>query len=217
MAEATTPTNPAAEAAALKEAARLFDLARMRKVGGVHFTMVMGALTLWGAAEAWAELSGWGVAQLAAVANALIAGTVIPSTIHEWGHFAGARASGAVSPVHDEPKGHFAMFEFAMDQNDGRQFAWMSWGGILAPWAVVLLVVLFVPLATTGALVFLATLVARAVSVSVFEIPVVQRAEECGDPGAALGEEVRGGGLDRGRRVGLGAGLASFVVLWLLV
>ena len=82
------------EAYATREAARAADRARMKRIGSYHFAMVMASLTLWGAAQAWAQVTGWGIAQFAAIANALIAGTIIPSVIHEWGHFAGARLMG---------------------------------------------------------------------------------------------------------------------------
>ena len=91
MAQATV--DPAAEAAALAAAAREFERARIQQIGSYHFAMAMGALTLWGAAATWAQLTGWAVAHFAAIANALVAGFVLPSVVHEWGHFAGARLS----------------------------------------------------------------------------------------------------------------------------
>ena len=206
----------AAEKAALEDAARQIDQARMKQIGGYHFAMVAGAITLWGAAEAWAQASGWTIAHLAAVANALVAGTVIPSVVHEWGHFAGARLSGAVSPVLEEPKRHFFMFDFPLDQNDVQQFTWMSWGGIATPWLVVLLAFLLVPLSTLSGVVLVAMLLSKAVSVSVFEVPVVQGAGESGNPGAELGKRVAAGGLARGAKVGKIAGLGAFALLWLV-
>jgi hypothetical protein len=216
MAEATLDASRA-EAAALEQAARELDRARMKQIGGYHFAMVVGALTLWGAAATWAQETGWAIAQLAAVANALVAGTVIPSVVHEWGHFLGARASGAASPVFEEPRRHFFLFDFPMDQNDTRQFTWMSWGGIVAPWLVVLLAAVFVPLHAAGAMVLLATLVARAVSVAGFEVPVTMHAARSGQPGAELGQALQAGGLDRSRKIGFAVGVACFALLWLAV
>jgi len=175
--------------------------------------MVMGALTLWGAAEAWAQVTGWAIAGAAAVANAVIAGTVLASTLHEWGHFAGARASGAPSPVLDKPRNYFFMFEFKMAEADLRQFGWMSWGGILTPWVLVVLALVFVPVDLTSGAVVVATLVARAVTASVFEVPIVREANECGDHRAAFGRGVEAG-LEHSGRVGLVVGLVVFAVLW---
>ena len=39
--------------------------ANRKKVATIHLVMVMGALTLWGAADAWAVQSGWGLARVA--------------------------------------------------------------------------------------------------------------------------------------------------------
>ncbi len=82
MSEATIDTTQAAEVAALQRAAREIDRARMKQIGSFHFAMVMGALTLWGAALTWARVTGWGVGHIASVANALVAGFVIAPTIH---------------------------------------------------------------------------------------------------------------------------------------
>jgi len=35
------------------------ERANLKKVGLVHFLAVMAALTLWGAADSWASVSGW--------------------------------------------------------------------------------------------------------------------------------------------------------------
>jgi hypothetical protein len=215
MAEATIEPGAADEAVALQEAARAIEHARIRQIGSQHIAMAMGALTLWGAAEAWAQTTGWGLAHFAALVNAVVAGFVIPSVVHEWGHFAGARLAGAESPVFDAPRRHFFLFDFPMDRNDTTQFLWMSWGGILAPWAVVVLAALLVPLSlTSGALLF-ATLVGRAVATAAFEVPVVLRTRDSGDPGAELGRQARSGGLPRSQKVGAVVGAACFALLWI--
>ena len=215
MAEATAGDTSSAEANQLEEAARQLDAARMKQIGGYHFAMATGALVLWGAAETWAQATGWGVAQLSTVAAALVAGTVLPSLIHEWGHFSGARLSGAASPVLEEPNRHFFMFNFDMSANSTEQFAKMSWGGILAPWALAALFALFVPLATLGAKVLLAMLLSKALAATVFELPVVRAAVESGEPGAELGKRVAEGGLVQGRNAGYVLGVASLALLWM--
>jgi len=214
MAETTMDAN---QAAALAKMQRDFDNARMRQIGGFHFAMVMGALTMWGAAVTWAQVTGWAVAELVAVANALIAAFVLQSTLHEWGHFAGARLAGAESPVLEEPRKHFFMFDFAMDKNDLRQFLWMSWGGILAPWAVALLVAAALPLSILSVQVLLATLVMKAVGVAIFEVPIARAAAQSGEPGAELAKQVAAGGLTRGRNIGTVVGLALFALLLMVV
>ena len=213
MSETTIDPNPSTDAAAALEAERSVDRARMKSIGRTHFLMVMGALTLWGAADAWAAVSDLGLARLVAVANAFIAAYVITGVLHEWGHFAGARLSGAASPVHEKPINHFFMFDFPFDRNDGRQFLWMSWGGIIAPWALVLLTLWLVPIDTAGRAMLLAVFFARAVSVSLFEVPVVMRAMGGGDPRTELGRQLGAGALKSSGNLGIAAG----AVVWLVV
>lgn len=216
MAEATLDTNDAAELAALQDAARAIERARLKQIGSFHIAMVLGAITLWGAALTWSQWSGSTLASLVALGNAVVAGFVIVGTIHEWGHFTGARLSGAASPVFEEPKRHYFMFDFPMDQNDTQQFLWMSWGGILAPWIPVVFALGLVPLETLSGAALFATLFSRAVAVAVFEAPIARAVAEGGDPAAELGKAATGGGLDRGRRMGMITGFACFALVWLV-
>ena len=217
MAEATISESQAMDAAQLEKAARQVDFARIRRIGSYHFAMAMGALTIWGAAVTWAQVTGWAIAQFAAVGGALVAGMILPSIIHEWGHFAGARLSGAQSPALEKPRNHYFMFDFAMDQNDARQFIWMSWGGILAPWVLVVGAWVFVPWALTSGLVLIATLMSRAVAVTVFEAPIAQAVSQGGDPGTELGRQVKDGALSRAGLVGNVSGWLIFAALWVVL
>ena len=210
-AEATIETESTPDPAALREFAEKIDRANMKKIGAFHFALVMGALTLWGAAEAWAQVTGWAIASVAAVANAVIAGTVLASTLHEWGHFTGARLSSAPSPVLEEPRNHFFMFDFKMADANTRQFAWMSWGGILVPWVLVVGAAILVPLDLTSGAALFATLVAKAVGASWFEVPIVQDASTSGDHRAAFGRGI--GALDQAGKVGNAIGIGVFALL----
>ncbi|MBW2279754.1 MAG: hypothetical protein JRG76_09085 [Deltaproteobacteria bacterium] len=186
--------------------------ANLRRVGAIHFVTVMGALTLWGAADSWATTSGWGLAWAAAISNAVIAGFVISSTLHEWGHYAGARLSGSVAPVSKMPVRYFFMFNFPFEQNDKRQFLWMSLGGILAPWVLVLLTVLLVPLDNASRAMLLAAFVTRAVQVSLFEVPVVNRTYGGGDPLAELKQQLAAG-FTTNRYAGLAVGAGVWLAI----
>lgn len=219
MSEATIDTTGGDTADSLKaeRTAKRADAARLEKMAGVHFVAVMAAITLWGAADVWATASGWALAQAVAIANAFIAATVVASIGHEWGHFAGARLTGAKSPVHEKPVNYFFMFDFDFDVNDTRQFVWMSWGGILAPWVIVIATLLLVPIDTLGRATLLAVLAARAASASLFEVPVVQRASRGGDPRAELGRRLKSGGLKTSERMGWGVGAVVWLGIWLVL
>lgn len=188
------------------------DFSNLKSVAAIHFVVVMGALTLWGAADAWAVLTGWGVAWAVAVANAVIAGYVVSSTLHEWGHYLGARLSGAVAPARDKPVRYFFMFDFPFEHNDVRQFLWMSLGGILVPWALVLCVPLLVPVDNASRAMLLAVFVTRAVQISLFEVPVVRRTWAGGEPRAELGRQ-----LQRGFETSRYLGVAAGALVWLAV
>lgn len=200
-----------ATSAEMEALSRALDKARLQSVAGFHFVLVTGAITLWGAADVWAVQSGWGLAWAAALASAVIAGYAIAGTLHEWGHFAGARLSGAVSPVLEKPVKYFFMFDFSFDKNDTRQFLWMSWGGILAPWGLVGLCAWLVPIDNASRALLLAIFVTRAVQVSLFEVPVARRARAGGDPRTELGAELESG-FATSRYVGLAVGALVWLV-----
>jgi hypothetical protein len=216
-AAAPEPVVDAEAAARAAEAERVADRARMRKIGGLHLVAVLSALTLWGAADAWAVASGWSLALAVSVANAAVAAHVIASIAHEWGHFAGARLSGARSPVLEKPANYFFMFDFPFDQTDTREFVWMSWGGIVAPWLLVVATVVLVPIDTLGRLTLLAAFAMSAARASFFEVPIVTRARQSGEPRAELGRELAAGGLASATRLAWGVGAVVWLGLWLLI
>jgi hypothetical protein len=187
------------------------DLRNLRGVAGLHFVMVMGALTLWGAADAWATVTDWSIAWVAAIANAVIAAYVIAGTLHEWGHYTGARLAGAHAPALEKPVRYFFMFNFSFDRNDTRQFLWMSWGGIIVPWLLVLLTAASIPIDNSSRAMLLAAFVTRAVQVSLFEVPVASRASRGGDPREELGRQ-----LKAGFQTSRYAGVAIGALVWLV-
>jgi len=199
------------------EAARKIDVSRLKDHARFHFVLVMGAITLWGAADAWATVSDLGLAQLVSGLNAIIAATIVNGVLHEWGHLAGARLSGAVSPALEKRVKYFFMFDFKFDDNDARQFLWMSWGGILTPWALVLAVLVLVPIDSFGRVVLLAAFITRAIQVALFEVPVALRTARGGDPRRELGRELKEGGLKtsetRGAWIGVGVGAVLLLLL----
>jgi hypothetical protein len=177
--------------------------------------MLMAAITLFGAADTWASVSGLALAHVVAGLNAIIAGVIISSIVHEWLHLAGARLSGAVSPALEKPVKYFFIFDFKFDENDNRQFAWMSWGGILAPWLLALVTLIALPIDSVGRAALLATFVATAVQVTLFEVPVARRASAGGDPRKELGRALKEGALKTAERRGLIVGLAVGAMLLL--
>ena len=188
------------------------DSARLRKIGTYHFAAAMAALTLWGAGDTWAASSGMFLAEVVAVANALIAGIVLAFLCHEWGHFTGARLSSSVSPVLKDPVSFF-MFNFKFEQNTKRQFLWMSIGGSTGNWLLVVLLLLLVPIDSASRAMLIATTIGVAISVGFFEIPVIRSTSAGGEPQAELKNRLDSGALTTGRNVGIATG----AILWLVM
>jgi hypothetical protein len=191
---------------------RAKDWKRMKSIATTHTVMVMGAITLWGAADAWAVSSDWALAWIVAMANALIASYIITSTLHEWGHFCGARLAGSFAPVLKKPARYFFMFNFPFEHNDTRQFLWMSWGGIITPWLLVLLTAIVIPIDNVSRAMLLAGFVARALQVSLFEVPVVRRTLNGGEPQAELTQQLEVG-FSQSRYLSFAVG----ALVWLIV
>lgn len=186
------------------------DRARLKKVGLKHAAAVLAALTLWGAADVWATESGLLIAEIVALLNAVFAGTIIAYLAHEWGHFAGARLSKAVSPVLKQPESFF-MFNFKDELNSEGQFLAMSMGGSAANWTLAIVVFFMLPLDTWSQALIFATVTSIAVSVSVFEFPIINRVAYGASPKETVDQRTRESGTTP-RYIGIAVGF----VVWLI-
>lgn len=171
------------------------DFERAKRIGTWHATAVFASLTLWGSANAWATSSGLIIAYASVLAMAIASATVIASIVHEWGHFSGATLSGAIVPVEPKPIRFYFMFNFDMEQNTDKQFLAMSLGGILANWLLVVVLLILVPLNSIGAAMLVAVAVAKAINVSVFEMPIFKRVYDGGVPKEELQRQLQEQGL----------------------
>ena len=189
------------------------DNARLRKVASRHGAIALAALTLWGAADAWASASGLLLAQSISILNAIFVGTAVAYIAHEWGHFSGARVSGAVSPVLKEPVSFF-MFNFKHEANTRNQFLSMSFGGPAANWTLAIALLILLPLETVSQILLLATTVSIAVSVSVFELPVINRVMYGEGPEETITQrQAEVGTTPRNIGIAVGAGLATLMLI----
>ena len=137
--------------------------------------LILAGLALFGGAEAWAAASGLALAQVVAVGNALVAGWVIASLLHEWGHYAGAKLARAVAPRVKPPGFSFFRYNFDLNKNSLGQFTAMSLGGNVAHWGVFAAAFLLLPMATLAQSGFVAATFAFAVFASVIEWPIIAR------------------------------------------
>ena len=207
----TTATETTTDQSPSDAQERAKDYARMRRIGSWHGAAVLAALTLWGAGNFWAVQSGLIIAQLVALGNALVAGTVLASIFHEWGHFLGARMSGSRSPVLKKPTRLYFMFNFDMQANNASQFHWMSVGGVGASWLAALLIAALIPLGSLSGALLLAVVVGKAVNASFFEVPIIQRTRNSGEPQQELQAQLASPGLQKT------PGAIAGVITWIVV
>lgn len=185
------------------------DMTRLRSIGAKHFAAAMAALTLWGAGDLWALSIDLLLADMVSLANAVIAGMVLAFLFHEWGHFTGARLSGAFSPVLKQPVSFF-MFNFKFERNSRNQFLAMSMGGPTANWLLVILIYVLIPSDNATRILLLAVVTGVAINVSIFEIPVIFRTLAGGDPQSELQNQLD----SRAPAVGRNTGIAASAIIW---
>ena len=189
------------------------DLARLKTVAFQHGAVATGIVLLWGSGQAWSEANEGLLIALIAVASGFFGGVALAFLSHEWGHFSGARLSGAVSPVLKERKSFF-MFNFKTAVNSRAQFLAMSLGGPVANWLLVALVLLALPAGSLAHAALLATVTGVAVNVCVFEFPVISRVSYGADPAETVAQrlkETADNGL--GQNIGLMVGIVVFAVV----
>ena len=173
--------------------------------------LLLAALSLWAAADAWMLLSGTGFAWLLSVADGLLVGVLTAGLFHEWGHFAGARLSGGTAPLTPVTL-PLPLFNFDFARSETRHFQAMGVGGNLAHWMVVLLIAIFLPPETAGRVALLAGALGFAVFASAVEFPVLSRCHGGAAPIASLAG-IRPADLKRNGVLGAVAALLLFSIL----
>jgi hypothetical protein len=177
---------------------------------GTHLLVGMLVLSMWAAADTWQAVTGLALAGLLSVLTAFLAGFVLGTLVHEWGHFLGARFAGASYTIPGKP-GLF-LFNFDFARNSASQFLTMSYGGQLGGALAVLLLWLAVPTDTAGRAMLVAAAGGAAVFAAAIEWPVIRAVRAGGEPGAALGK------IDRSVLQGSALkGLLATALFWLLL
>ena len=60
--------------------------------------IALAVLSIWAAADTWYLVSGLGFALAISVLDAIFVGYILGALFHEWGHYTGAKLSGASAP-----------------------------------------------------------------------------------------------------------------------
>jgi hypothetical protein len=168
-------------------------------------------LSIFGAAEAWAQVSGLAFASLIATLDGFLVGAATCALAHEWGHFAGARLGGGHAPL--KPiSGFLPLYDFDYANNDRRAFDWMGIGGNIAHISVPLLYLFAVGASGPGTAALVAGATGFAVFSSVIEWPVIRRSRAGMGALEALGTIPRDF-VSRTLPWALGSALLIFLVL----
>ena len=146
------------------------------------------ALSVWAAADTWYLLSGLWFAQLLSIGDAIFVGYVLGALFHEWGHYSDAKLSGAQAP-RVKPKGiSLFRFNFDMSVNDQRQFHWMSFGGWVMHWALLLLLVIAIPFDSLGRIALVSSVFGFIVYATFIETGILRQTLSGADPKETLNQ-----------------------------
>ena len=151
--------------------------------------IVFAALTLWAASDAWFQVTGLWAAELLSAADGIFVGYIVASVFHEWGHYLGARISGAQT-TRSLPKNLTNLFRFSFDfgSNSATQFHSMSFGGWVGHWSVLLLIFAILPMDTLGRAALVSSLFGFAIFATFIETGVLRKTFGGIEPAKALGE-----------------------------
>ncbi|MEC8481511.1 MAG: hypothetical protein VXZ17_07600 [Pseudomonadota bacterium] len=151
--------------------------------------IVFAALTLWAASDAWFQVTGLFAAELLSAADGIFVGYIVAAIFHEWGHYLGARVSGAQTK-RTLPKSLTNLFRFSFDfnNNSSRQFHSMSFGGWIGHWGILVLIFITLPLDTLGRAALVSSLFGFAIFATFIETGILRKTFGGAEPAAVLGE-----------------------------
>ena len=149
-----------------------------------HLLAIVATFALWAAADAWQSATGIAAASVLSVLAAIPAGVVFATLVHEWGHFAGARVSGARYTV-PRKLGLYA-FDYDFSSNSIPQFFSMSWGGQVGGAVAIALLWAALPQDTAGRCMVVASAIGAFFFAGMIEWPVLMRTRTSGNPLAEL-------------------------------
>jgi hypothetical protein len=151
--------------------------------------LAMAAISVWAAADTWYLVSGIWFAQAVSVIDAVFVGYILGALFHEWGHYTGAKASGALAP-RVQPKAIFSLFRFNFDMasNNQRQFHWMSFGGWIFHWGLLAILLLAIPFDSIGRVALVSSVFGFVVFATVIETGILRQTLGGSDPAETLGQ-----------------------------
>lgn len=184
---------------------------RLARHAGFHALLALLALALFAAADSWHTLTGLELAVMLSVITGLLAGAAIPTLVHEWFHYFGARFSGGKYTI-PQPLGLF-VYDWDFAANSTRQFFIMSLGGTLGSLIAIYLLFQALPADTAGRAALLAASVGSLGFAGAIEWPVLLRTRKSGEPLTEL-SKVDLGVLRRSAAIGGIVGLITYNLIY---
>ena len=150
--------------------------------------IALAVLSIWAAADTWYLVSGLGFALAISVLDAIFVGYILGALFHEWGHYTGAKLSGASAP-RVKPKGtSLFRFNFDMATNTQRQFHWMSFGGWVFHWGLLAILVLAIPFDSIGRIALVSSVFGFILYATFIETGILRKTLSGSDPAETLGQ-----------------------------
>ena len=150
--------------------------------------IALAVLSIWAAADTWYLVSGLGFALAISVLDAIFVGYILGALFHEWGHYTGAKLSGASAP-RVKPKGtSLFRFNFDMATNTQRQFHWMSFGGWVFHWGLLAILVLAMPFDSIGRIALVSSVFGFILYATFIETGILRKTLGGSDPAETLGQ-----------------------------
>ena len=150
--------------------------------------IALAVLSIWAAADTWYLVSGLGFALAISVLDAIFVGYILGALFHEWGHYTGAKLSGASAP-RVKPKGtSLFRFNFDMATNTQRQFHWMSFGGWIFHWGLLAILVLAIPFDSIGRIALVSSVFGFILYATFIETGILRKTLGGSDPAETLGQ-----------------------------
>ncbi len=150
--------------------------------------LAVAALSLWAAADTWYLVSGLWFAQAVSVLDAIFVGYVLGALFHEWGHYTGAKLSGAVAPRVKSKGTSLFRFNFDMATNSQRQFHWMSFGGWVFHWGLLAILLIALPLDSIGRIALVSSVFGFILYATFIETGILRQTLGGSDPAETLGQ-----------------------------
>ena len=150
--------------------------------------IALAALSLWAAADTWYLVSGLSFALAVSVLDAIFVGYILGALFHEWGHYTGAKISGASAPRVKSKSTSLFRFNFDMSANTQRQFHWMSFGGWVFHWGLLAILVVALPFDSIGRIALVSSVFGFILYATFIETGILRKTLGGSDPAETLGQ-----------------------------